>query len=186
MPAESTVKRGSCIRYSDINFVFPARHCLMSTSTSGYRHDPAIGCTQSSGTFPVSTYLASHDLAIAKSLFSCPCAATIPSMDAAPPSFSVSAHALMTLRRREHDRCTSLTPMATEVSCSEVANSDKLGMSLFPLYARKKGTGEKREQKGRVLLCARVPVVVGEDIWTSRTKLGPCRIALSWLRLGRC
>ncbi len=95
------------------------------------RVDPSFG-----GTFPVSTYLVSHDLANAKSLFSRPCAAMIPSMDAPaslPAFLSVSLLIRMLSRRREQDCRTSVTPMASDVSCSETANKDNMEMSLFPL-----------------------------------------------------
>jgi len=98
--------------------------------TAPPRVDPSSG-----GTFPVSTYLVSHDLANPKSLFSRPSTAMIPSMDApAPPAFlSVSFHTRMASRKREQDCRTSVTPMASDVSCSETANKDNLEMSLFPL-----------------------------------------------------
>ena len=94
------------------------------------RVDPSSG-----GTFPVSTYLVSHDFANAKSPFSRPCNAMIPSMDApAPPAFlSVSFHTRMTSRKREQDCRTSVTPMASDVSCNETANKDNLETSLFHL-----------------------------------------------------
>jgi hypothetical protein len=59
----------------------------------------------------------------------------IPSMDAAaPPAFlSASLHTRMTSRKREQVRRTSVTPIASDVSCSETANRDNLEMSLFPL-----------------------------------------------------
>jgi hypothetical protein len=36
----------------------------------------------------------------------------------------------------EQDRRTSVTPMASDVSCSETANRDNLEMSLFALLER--------------------------------------------------
>ena len=58
----------------------------------------------------------------------------IPSKDAPAPSFlSVSFHIRMTSRKREQDSRTSVTPMASDVSCSETANNDNLEVSLFPL-----------------------------------------------------
>ena len=62
----------------------------------------------------------------------------IPFMDdptpAPPPALlSVSFHTRMTSRKWEQDCRTSVTPMASDVSCSETANKDNLEMSLFPL-----------------------------------------------------
>lgn len=116
--------------------------------------------SESSGTFPVSAYLVSQDLAIMKSVFSCSCAAIIPSVDPAPAFLSgavwvsVSLHTRMTSRRREHDRSTSVTPMPIDVSCSETANSDSLGRSLFLLCAHVRrhkpaDRGLKRKKRGR-------------------------------------
>ena len=101
-------------------------------------HLPPRVAPSSDGMFPVSTYRVSHDLANAKSLFTCPCAATIPSMDAAaPPVFlSASLRTRMTSRKWEQDRRTSVTPIASDVSCNETANKDNLEMSLFPLLDR--------------------------------------------------
>lgn len=100
---------------------------------------PRAVAPSSDGTFPVSTYLVSHDLANAKSPFSLPCTTTIPSMeddDTAAAFLSASLHTRMASSKWEQDRRTSVTPMASDVSCSETANRDNLEMSLFALLER--------------------------------------------------
>lgn len=109
----------------------------------------------SSGILPVSTYLVSQDLATAKWLLSWPSTAIISSMD---PVFLLpvsSLHMRMVCWRRKHDCHTSVTPMASDVSCSETANSDKLGMSWFSLCITRNGIGikmskseKKKKKKG--------------------------------------
>ena len=115
--------------------IFPRYQLLIATIPPAVAAPPRVA-PLSGGTFPVSTYLVSHDLANAKSLFSRPCTAMIPSMDAAgPPALlSASFHTRMTSRKRIQDCRTSVTPMASDVSCIETASRDNLEMSLFTLF----------------------------------------------------
>jgi hypothetical protein len=118
----------------EISLVTTRAHTLIATIPPAIASPPRVA-PSSGGTFPVSTYLDSHDLASAKSLFSRPSAVTIPSVDAAgPPALlSASFHTRITSRKRVQDCRTSVTPKASEVSCSETANRDNLEMSLFNL-----------------------------------------------------
>ena len=102
-------------------------------------------------------------------------AAIIPSM----AFVSAPVQARMASWRRVHDYRASVTRIASEVSCSEMANRDKFGPSLFPLYTRKKRTKGRRVEEG-VALGARAPAIVREEKGSSRTRFGPCRSASSW------
>jgi ribosome-interacting GTPase 1 len=75
----------------------------------------------------------------------------IPSMGVPAPAFlSVSfLHTRMTSRKRQQDRCTSVTPMASDVSCNETVNKDNLEMSLFPLLEQKHVRIMNKQQVGK-------------------------------------
>jgi len=58
-------------------------------------------------------------------------------------------HTRMTSRKREQVRCTSVTPMASDVSCNETVNKDNLEMSLFPLLEQKHVRIMNKQQVGK-------------------------------------